>query len=135
MQSAAGERRNHCGGAAMGADPADPTLMMVLEPFEPILASVVSPWARTQDEVLAWCARGDVPVPHGVIAGWPVEPGISAYGLSDGTELVGYGELWIDDEESEVELARLIVAPDRRGRGIGRHLARTLAQRARAIYP
>ncbi|WP_375296080.1 GNAT family N-acetyltransferase [Saccharothrix sp.] len=37
---------------------------------------------------------------------------------------VGYGELWLD--ECETELARLIVAPSVRGRGVGRDLVRHL---------
>jgi ribosomal protein S18 acetylase RimI-like enzyme len=39
---------------------------------------------------------------------------------------VAYGELWVDDEEDEVELARLIVAPDLRGRGLGKELTQAL---------
>jgi hypothetical protein len=31
----------------------------------------------------------------------------------------GYGELWLDTDEDEVELARLIVPPDRRHQGLG----------------
>ncbi len=38
--------------------------------------------------------------------------------------LVGYGELWLDAEENEVKLARLIVAPELRGRGLGQRLVR-----------
>ncbi|MGI3223421.1 GNAT family N-acetyltransferase [Streptomyces sp. GTA36] len=42
---------------------------------------------------------------------------------------VAYGELWFDAEEDEVELARIIVAPDARGRGLGRVLVRGSARR------
>jgi ribosomal protein S18 acetylase RimI-like enzyme len=45
---------------------------------------------------------------------------------------VGYGELWTDDDEDEVELARLIVAPELRGRGLGKQLTRALVARAAA---
>ncbi len=45
------------------------------------------------------------------------------------------GEVWLDDEEEEVELARLIVAPSHRGRGIGRQLVSELVELARAGYP
>ena len=44
--------------------------------------------------------------------------------------LVGYGEIWEDREENEAELARLVVAPDLRGRGHGRALTRALADEA-----
>ena len=39
---------------------------------------------------------------------------------------VGYGELWLDAEEDEVELARLIVDPSRRRTGLGRQLVARL---------
>jgi len=45
--------------------------------------------------------------------------------------LVGYGELWEDRDEDEAELARLVIAPDQRGRGCGRALTRLLADEAR----
>jgi ribosomal protein S18 acetylase RimI-like enzyme len=48
---------------------------------------------------------------------------------------VAYGELWLDDEEGEVELARLLVSPERRGRGVGRALVRELVDRARNTHP
>src|SRR5678809_255129 len=48
---------------------------------------------------------------------------------------VGYGETWVDDDEREVELARIIVAPPARGRGLGRELTRLLVTEARRSYP
>lgn len=48
---------------------------------------------------------------------------------------MAYGELWVDAGEREVELARLLVAPAHRGRGIGRRLTRLLVERARRIHP
>src|SRR5690242_9231983 len=43
---------------------------------------------------------------------------------------VGYGEVWRDGAEAEI--ARVIVAPAERGRGLGRVLVSELAARARA---
>jgi ribosomal protein S18 acetylase RimI-like enzyme len=44
---------------------------------------------------------------------------------------VGYGEVWEDPEEGEAELARVILAPEWRGRGFGRMLVFFLAKRAK----
>jgi ribosomal protein S18 acetylase RimI-like enzyme len=44
---------------------------------------------------------------------------------------VGYGEIWEDAAADEAELARLIVDPAARGRGIGRALVRELLAEAR----
>ena len=46
---------------------------------------------------------------------------------------VGYGEVWEDPDEDEAELARLIVDPARRGRGVGRTLAAALLAEARRL--
>lgn len=48
----------------------------------------------------------------------------------DGETLVGYGEVWEDREEHEAELARLVIAPQYRGRGHGRAMTRALAEEA-----
>jgi GNAT superfamily N-acetyltransferase len=110
-----------------------------LFPFDPSYAGQVSGWARTAAEVAAWCSRTHAPVPPEVIAGWGMRADISAHALVTdggiGGDLVAYGELWVDDDEREVELARLIVDPDRRGQGIGRALVAALVERARLSYP
>ena len=43
---------------------------------------------------------------------------------------MAYGELWLEAEEDEVELARLIVEPMMRGRGVGRRLVAALVEKA-----
>ena len=48
----------------------------------------------------------------------------------EGDTVVGYGEVWEDPEEDEAELARLLVAPELRGRRHGRALTRALAGEA-----
>jgi len=98
-------------------------------------AAVVSGWAVTAGDVAAWCSRTDVPVPPEVVAAWGEAEDVRAFLLLDGDDPVGYGELWLDDDEHEVEIAHVLVRPDRRGRGLGRALARGLAARARQVYP
>ncbi len=61
---------------------------------------------------------------------WRADPDVNPYVLCDVEEPVGYGEVWIDEPEKEVELARILVSPDYRGRGVGRRLVRRLLERA-----
>jgi ribosomal protein S18 acetylase RimI-like enzyme len=86
---------------------------------------------------LRMAARDDVPT----IAEWhPMEPekvlgwwagaDVVAWVLEDDGELVGYGELWLDTEEEEVELARLIVPEPLRGQGYGGRLTVALTAEA-----
>ena len=105
---------------------------MLLTPFDPALAPVVASWAAPGAETLRWC--GLPAAPAAVVASWGEAADVRAYGLLDGEDLIGYGELWLDDEEAEVELARIVVAPARRGRGTGRVLTAALAERARTHH-
>jgi [ribosomal protein S18]-alanine N-acetyltransferase len=111
-----------------------PALRLV--PFDAADAGIVSSWAASVEEVAAWCSYASAPVPAEVVAGWGREDDVEAFAVRarDGA-LVAYGELWIDHDEREVELARLIVDPARRNLGVGRFLAASLAELARCTYP
>ncbi|QZY29252.1 GNAT family N-acetyltransferase [Nocardioides coralli] len=108
---------------------------MQLQSFDPSLAATVSSWAPSAEEVRSWCARSEAPVPPEVVAGWGEADDVEAYLLVDDGTPAAYGELWLDEEEGEVELARLLVDPAGRGRGLGRRLTRLLAERAREAHP
>jgi [ribosomal protein S18]-alanine N-acetyltransferase len=102
-------------------------------PFTAGHAALVSSWALTTDEVMSWCSRAEAPVPPEVIEGWAAQEDVRAYLLVDDAP-IAYGELWIDDDEREVELARIIVSPHHRRRGLGRLLSAALADLARNHY-
>jgi ribosomal protein S18 acetylase RimI-like enzyme len=85
--------------------------------FRDAHARAVAGWATSFDEVRRW-AGGD--------AGWPFD--VSA--------LIGYGEVWTDEDEHEVKLGRIIIDPASRGLGVGRHLVRLLLERdSHSGYP
>ncbi len=92
-----------------------------LIPFAPEHAPLVAGWPTSATEVRLWCS-GDVhPFPARQLLDWDGE----RYVLIMDHRPVGYGELWADGQETE--LARLIVDPAVRGRGVGRELVRRLA--------
>ena len=87
----------------------------------------VAGWAVNEKEVALLSGRVEYPFPDRLKANWRnVDSDIHSYLLFDGERPVGYGEVWLDDEEDEVELARIIVDPEVRGRGFGTELVRAL---------
>jgi RimJ/RimL family protein N-acetyltransferase len=110
---------------------------MPLHPFDPAQAALVASWAIGVEVVRSWCAVEGDAVPADVVKGWSEADDVEAFLFieRDGGSPIAYGELWLDDEEGEVELARLLVSPVRRGRGVGRVLVRELVDRARATHP
>lgn len=110
-------------------------MALQLRTFPGELAGVVSGWARTDEEALMWCGARAAPVSAGQVSAWGGEDGVEPFGLYQGQRLLAYGELWVDDQEAEVELARLIVDPGVRGQGLGRYLAAGLARLARRRHP
>jgi ribosomal protein S18 acetylase RimI-like enzyme len=67
--------------------------------------------------------------PAGVLAWWEDDE-VLAWVLEFDGAACGYGELWLDPGEDEVELARLIVPGARRGTGLGGVLTRLLTAEA-----
>ena len=104
---------------------------MDLKPFDPAYAADVASWGGSPGEVLMWCGLREYPVPASAVLGWQSDDVAGHLLFADG-ELVGYGELWFDDEEDEIELARIIVNPAVRGRGIGQVLVHRLTAAALA---
>lgn len=48
------------------------------------------------------------------------------YCLTLNNHVVAYGEIWIDQEEEDLELAHLIVDPEQRNKGVGKQLIKLL---------
>jgi ribosomal protein S18 acetylase RimI-like enzyme len=103
---------------------------MRLLPFVSADAVTVAGWPTSSAEVAMWCGRQEFPVRARTIEAWQQDDDVQAHLLVEGNRPVGYGELWFDAEEDEVELARIIVTPDARGKGLGRVLVRRLVSQA-----
>jgi ribosomal protein S18 acetylase RimI-like enzyme len=103
---------------------------MELLPFADAHAVTVAGWPTSAGEVVMWCGRKEFPVPTQTIIGWQRDDDVRAHVLVEDETVVGYGELWFDAEEDEVELARIIVAPACRGKGLGGVLVRELLAQA-----
>ncbi|MGZ4110410.1 MAG: GNAT family N-acetyltransferase [Actinomycetota bacterium] len=103
-----------------------------LEPFDRSKAVTVLSWARSPEEREAWASiRGESDV--SIFDRWHAEDGVHPFGFFVGDRFLGYGEVWEDPDEHEAELARVIVDPQMRGRGVGRGMVELLSERARAL--
>jgi ribosomal protein S18 acetylase RimI-like enzyme len=104
---------------------------MGLSSFEAGHAASVAGWATSAHEVALLCGREEFPFPAELLGSWPKSADdIVRFLLLDGETPIGYGELWLDDDEDEIELARIIVAPEHRGKGHGVRLVRALLSEA-----
>src|SRR3954447_23060641 len=87
-----------------------------------------------------WCAESPfssewVPAgtePDALLADWLEDPEISGFLLLRSGTPVAYGELWVEPDDAEAQLAHLVVNPALRRQGLGRALAVSLVDRARA---
>jgi ribosomal protein S18 acetylase RimI-like enzyme len=93
-----------------------------LVPFDMRYAEIVQGWVRGRDEAAAWAGLSDEPLSPATFAHWHADQDVFGFVLLRKELPVGYGEVWLNSDPDAVELARIIVAPASRGRGIGRIL-------------
>jgi ribosomal protein S18 acetylase RimI-like enzyme len=102
-----------------------------LREFRTSDAREVARWPGSLEEVRRWAGSDPGwPVDVSVFGRWHADPDVRPFIMLEGEEPVGYGEVWVDEPEREVELARIILSPERRGRGVGRRLVRLLLDQA-----
>ena len=104
-----------------------------LEPFDRANAPAVLSWARTREEREAWASITEPEPDASIFDRWVADADVRAFGFFEEDRCIGYGEIWLDPEEGEVELARIILDPATRGRGVGRAFVRALVGRARDV--
>lgn len=56
------------------------------------------------------------------------------YMLEEDSKSVAYGEIWVDQEEEDLELAHLVVHPSLRNKGVGKRLIKELLEKCKE-YP
>lgn len=97
----------------------------VLVPGRPEHAAVVVGWVRSSPYSRPWLGAGGDD--EAILARWAALDGATQWVLetASGTP-VAYGEVWVEPEEDEAELAHLVVDPARRGEGFGRELVARL---------
>lgn len=101
-----------------------------LVPYDGPVAALVVAWCAASPFSREWVPTGR-PDPDAVLAAWHADPDISGHLLLRDGAPVAYGELWVEADEDEAELAHLVVDPARRRQGLGRALALELVAAAR----
>ncbi|MDO8390414.1 MAG: GNAT family N-acetyltransferase [Actinomycetota bacterium] len=101
-----------------------------LAAFEGGDAPVVASWIRSDDEADQWASVRLQAVTPQLFAAWHADHEVRPFVARDDGRACGYGEVWVDADEHDAELARIVVDPQRRGRGVGRRLAELLAAEA-----
>ena len=128
-------KRRRAGDAAFDPAaclPCDP-MELRLEPFAEAHAEAVLGWVESAEEADRWASAGSLVLEPALLREWHADPDVRPYLCFDGSEPVGYGEVWEDRVADEAELARILVDPALRRRGIGRALAALLGERAREV--
>lgn len=102
--------------------------------FDAAHADLIATWPTDAAECQAWCSLESVRGADVVAWSSDEAAGTEAWVLALDGVPVAYGEVWFDDDESEAEIAHLIVAPAHRAAGLGRQLVVALAERGAARH-
>jgi len=114
------------------AVPAYDTLLdLTLDDFREEHAQPVVDWVQSADEALGWAEVPYLRLTAEVLDSWHDSPAVvPCVGLLDGA-LCAYGLLIEEQTVRAAEVARVIVAPEFRGRGLGPAFAALLAAEER----
>jgi len=93
-----------------------------LVPFDLTFAEPVADWARASGRLAPWTDLPSVETFRDALR----DPSVAPFVMLQEDRPVGYGELWTESDPEETELARIIVDPALRRRGIGTALVRGL---------
>jgi [ribosomal protein S18]-alanine N-acetyltransferase len=103
----------------------------MLTAFQKEDAPEIVRWAQSLEEARAWAGATLQRLPDETqLMLWHSDPSVHPFVLRRRGAPVAYGELWVDEQEQEIEIARIIVAPSMRNRGVGRRLVTLLVDGA-----
>jgi ribosomal protein S18 acetylase RimI-like enzyme len=92
--------------------------------------STVIGWVTSAEDALGWAELPYLRVRPDILAEWHAAPGVVPCVGWIGEDLCAYGQILEDHVQREAEVARIIVAPELRGRGIGPAFVSLLAAEA-----
>ena len=98
-------------------------------PYTPEYSRDVLSWIDSEEAHRDICRGEGFPPPDDLIDSWQRSE-VSSYLLFAQNRPVAYGELWSRPLELAVEIAHLVVHPQKRGRGYGTKMLDLLFQRA-----
>ncbi|MDR3707977.1 MAG: hypothetical protein P4L33_06735 [Capsulimonadaceae bacterium] len=105
-----------------------------LVPFHIFEARLVASWLLDADDTARFTGERRYPVEPGEVAMWAQEASSAHLLLVDG-EAAAYGEIIEDDADGDIEIGRLVIAPERRSQPTGRILVAHLCEMVRLDYP
>lgn len=98
--------------------------------FQEEHAETILSWVSSAEDALGWAETPFLRIGPDLFDSWHAQPGVVPCVGWLGDELCAYGHVWEDHAEREAEIARVIVAPERRRQGIGRTFAALLGAEA-----
>jgi ribosomal protein S18 acetylase RimI-like enzyme len=101
-----------------------------LAPFEMRFAPSVRQWAAESSPFAPWTS----PPSDASFQAAMVDPNVTPFVLIELEQPLAYGEIWSESAPDEIELARIIVAPHARRRGLASALLRGLIAIARKTF-
>lgn len=96
--------------------------------FCPSDAATTLSWIADAKDAASWAGVVDGRLDTSCFARWHTDPDVHAWVLVREGEPVGYGEVWAGFASDAVELARVLISPAHRGRGLGRILLDKLCE-------
>lgn len=122
--------RNRAPPDRIGAVSDPPALQLILGDFREEHTATILGWVQSAEDALGWAETPFLRIGPQLLEGWHAERGVVAcVGWID-DQLCAYGQVLEDHVEREAEVTRVIVAPELRGRGVGRTFARLLGTEA-----